>query len=403
MTTFPVGAIDKLSTSFSGFAARLLTIIKACLRAVFSLNPDYEHRVFGLDIMRALAIIFVVLEHSLMLEKANTGFPWIRLINGVELFFVLSGFLIGGILIKIYFRQDSFGVKPLVNFWVRRWFRTLPNYYLILILNIVVVYFGIIKEDFSQVSWKFFLFLQNFSGPFYGFFWESWSLSIEEWFYLIFPLLLLITYLLLAYLKCSRKTMFLTSIIILLVVPFLLRYFKASKIDVNDFSLGVRIYKVVIYRLDSIALGILAAFIKYQSPRFWHRIRNWTFIAGIVFSYILLYMACPPNLMFTKVFRMFLQSVGCFMLLPKFDSIKKGPRIFLKVFTHISLISYSMYLLNLALIAEIITSNFSPHGPRGAWAMTVVYWFSVIVLSTLLYKYYEKPMMDFRDKIKLKF
>jgi peptidoglycan/LPS O-acetylase OafA/YrhL len=60
-----------------------------------------------------------------------------------------------------------------------------------------------------------------------------------------------------------------------------------------------------------------------------------------------------------------------------------------------------MYLLNLALIAEIITSNFSPHGPRSAWAVTGIYWVSVIVLSTLLYKYYEKPMMDLRDKVKI--
>lgn len=59
----------------------------------FQLNPKYENRIFGLDLMRAIAIIFVVMGHGLMLEKANTNFPWIRLINGVELFFVLSGFL----------------------------------------------------------------------------------------------------------------------------------------------------------------------------------------------------------------------------------------------------------------------------------------------------------------------
>jgi peptidoglycan/LPS O-acetylase OafA/YrhL len=143
----------------------------------FRLNPDYENRVFGLDLMRALAIIFVVMGHGSMLEKANTNFPWIPLIDGVELFFVLSGFLIGGILLKIFQSKDSFGLKTIGNFWVRRWFRTLPNYYLILIINIIVVYFGILKQDYSAINWKFFLFLQNFSGSFTGFFWESWSLS----------------------------------------------------------------------------------------------------------------------------------------------------------------------------------------------------------------------------------
>src|SRR6478736_463243 len=117
---------------------------------IFKLSPDYSKRVFGLDLMRALAIIFVVMGHESMLEKANTNFPWIRMLNGVELFFVLSGFLIGGILIKTFNSSDSFGIETIGDFWIRRWFRTLPNYYLVLVLNIVVVYFGIIKEDFSQ-------------------------------------------------------------------------------------------------------------------------------------------------------------------------------------------------------------------------------------------------------------
>ena len=160
------------------------------LLGLLRLNPDYNNRVFGLDLMRALAIIFVVMGHGLMLEKANTNFPWIRLINGVELFFVLSGFLIGGILIKIFQNSNSFGIREIGNFWIRRWFRTLPNYYLILILNIIVVYFGIIKEDYSQFNWKFFLFIQNFSQHFIGFFWESWSICVEEWFYLLFPIIL---------------------------------------------------------------------------------------------------------------------------------------------------------------------------------------------------------------------
>ena len=75
------------------------------LLGLLRLNPDYNNRVFGLDLMRALAIIFVVMGHGLMLEKANTNFPWIRLINGVELFFVLSGFLIGS---QMIFQQKYF-------------------------------------------------------------------------------------------------------------------------------------------------------------------------------------------------------------------------------------------------------------------------------------------------------
>lgn len=376
-----------------------MAIIKRLVE-YFRLYPDYENRVFGLDLMRAIAIIFVVHEHAVILEKANTHFPWIRLINGVELFFVLSGFLIGGILLKLFRTNDSFGIKIIGNFWIRRWFRTLPNYYLVLILNIIVVYFGIINEDFSQFSWKFFLFLHNFSGPFYGFFWESWSLSIEEWFYLLFPIILALVFFILKRFRINKKHIYLSSIFIFLLVPFLLRAHYASKIDVDLFWLETKLSKVVIYRLDSIALGLFAAFIKYWYPRIWFKSRNISFIAGIIIIYSIMYTTWLPNAYVTKVFVTFFLSIGCFLLLPKFDSIRKAPPILLKIFTHISLISYSMYLLNLALVAEVMYTNFPPHDPYTAWGSYIIYWICVVAFSTLLYKYYEKPMMDLRDKWK---
>lgn len=370
---------------------------------LFCLNPDYKNRVFGLDLMRALAIIFVVLGHGGgILDKANTGFPWIRLIDGVELFFVLSGFLIGGILIKIFHNTETLKIKTIWNFWIRRWFRTLPNYYLILLFNVLFVYYGIINEDFSQFNWKFLFFVQNFSQPFSGFFWESWSLSIEEWFYLLFPLILAFLFILTKNLKISKKHLFLTSIFILLLAPLLLRFFIASEFDVDKFWLDVKINKVVIYRLDSIALGLLASFIKYWYPTFWFKIRNIAFLFGLLLSYGILYSSWPPNDFETKVFKIVLQSVGCLLLLPKFDSMKSAPPIITKFFTHISLISYSMYLINLALVSEVILHNFPPYNSKTAWIMYSLYWGIVVIISTLLYKYYERPIMNLRDKFSTK-
>ncbi|MEZ4907056.1 MAG: acyltransferase [Saprospiraceae bacterium] len=332
-----------------------------------------------------------------MLESADTNFPWIRLIDGVELFFVLSGFLIGGILIKQFQNSDSLGVRSIGNFWIRRWFRTLPNYYLILIINIIFVYFGLIKEDFSQFNWRFFFFLQNFSQSFYGFFWESWSLSIEEWFYLLFPIILTFNYLILKGLKVSKKHIFLVSVLIFLLVPFLLRFFIASKFEVDNFWLGVKIYKVVIYRLDGIALGLLAAYIKYYNSNLWYKSRNLSFILGVIICYIILYSNWLPNDFSTKVYKTVFQSIGCFMLLPKFDSMKIAPPAITKITTHISLISYSMYLINLALVSKVIHDNFPSHDTQTAWAMYIIYWVIVITVSTIIYKYYEKPIMDIRD------
>ena len=370
--------------------------------SLFRLYPDYDKRVFGLDLMRALAIIFVVMGHGLMLKNAQTNFPWIKMIDGVELFFVLSGFLIGGIIIKIFQNTENFGIKTLWNFWIRRWFRTLPNYYLILIINIAFVYFGIINEKYSHFNWKFFFFFQNFSEYFTGFFWESWSLSVEEWFYLLFPIVLSISYVLARRIKVPQKQVFLVSLLVFMITPILLRVFIASKFNVNDFWFSVKINKVVIFKLDSISYGLLAAFIKNWYPKFWFKSRNITFILGIILSYTVLYLKWMPNEFVTKVFKFMLQSIGCFLLLPKFDSIKKAPPLIMRIFTHISLISYSMYLINLALVAEVMRDNFLPKTSYGAWASYGLYWIIVIVLSTIIYKYYEKPLMDLRDKWKRK-
>jgi peptidoglycan/LPS O-acetylase OafA/YrhL len=57
-----------------------------------------------------------------------------------------------------------------------------------------------------------------------------------------------------------------------------------------------------------------------------------------------------------------------------------------------------MYLLNLAVIAEVINANFPPNNAPAAWGLYGVYWCLVLILSTLLYKYYEKPVMDLRDR-----
>ena len=120
------------------------------------------------------------------------NFPYFRMIDGVDMFFVLSGFLIGNILLKEINKTNAFGVKGLTTFWKRRWFRTLPNYYLILAANYFIVKTGIIHEDINQFNWRFLFFLQNFNSSFYGFFWESWSLTIEECFYFFSPILLII-------------------------------------------------------------------------------------------------------------------------------------------------------------------------------------------------------------------
>jgi len=85
-------------------------------------------------------------------------------------------------------------------------------------------------------------------------------------------------------------------------------------------------------------------------------------------------------------------------LLPFLQSFKLKEGFFHKTITHISKISYSMYLINLALIAEILRDNFSPKNEIDGIVKYILYWCVVVIASTFLYRYFELPVMKLRDK-----
>lgn len=152
-----------------------------------------NNRIAGLDLLRSGAIILVLIAHSgslySMKQIDNFSFPFFNFAGylGVELFFVLSGFLIGGLLMKSYEKHQGFRWTDFVTFCLRRWLKTLPNYFVVLLLGICVYWFdrGILYPDVM----RYLTFTQNLlSAPMDNVFAITWSLAVEEWFYLLFPL-----------------------------------------------------------------------------------------------------------------------------------------------------------------------------------------------------------------------
>jgi peptidoglycan/LPS O-acetylase OafA/YrhL len=140
-------------------------------------------RRYELDVLRCAAILMVLIYHGVQMSPIES--PLVRQMAsfgqyGVDLFFVLSGWLIGG----LYWRERLvFGDVNLMRFWVRRWIRTIPPYLVALCLSFGAV-FAARREPFDP---GYLLFIQNYYERI-PFFLVSWSLCVEEHFYLLAPI-----------------------------------------------------------------------------------------------------------------------------------------------------------------------------------------------------------------------
>lgn len=355
-------------------------------------------RIYGLDILRAFAILFVLFGHGNTLIKAYVPPKVLNLpiLDGVSIFFVLSGFLIGGILLKIINRKEKLGISDLFHFWIRRWFRTIPNYMLFLVLLIVLN-----KKNILSIG-HYFLFLQNLSVPHPTFFAEAWSLAVEEWFYLLIPIML---FFLPALFKLRKEKAILIIIIATIVSITVFRIIKSYYLEVDSYKTwDMHFRKVVITRIDSIMFGVLGAYLSIYHQKLWNTRRKTSFWIGIslILIHKLTFELQVPVGLYLNVFSFSLMSLGTLMLLPYLSNLKEGKGLAHRFFTHVSLISYSMYLINYSLLIRIVipwlSSLFNdPSSSSIGWMMYLAYHLLAFTGSYLIYKYYEIPFMNLRD------
>lgn len=371
---------------------------------VFKLDIDTK-RIYGLDILRTAAILSVLLYHSIMLVPESIGqvFNYIY-IDGVCMFFVLSGFLIGTILLKTA-EKDGFQFRQLLDFWIRRWARTLPNYFLFLISLTLLAKIYVPGFPLRVVP-QYLVFSQNLLQNPPGFFLESWSLSIEEWFYISVPLLLLV---LLKISNFSIKYAVLFISITIIIFSIILRY-----VFLHNFVASYNGEKnlAVIARLDNIMYGVTGAYICFYNKRLWLKNKNIFFFIGCIIVITMKILSMQTLFANDQAFLLMyfypLLCVGILFLLPFLSEYKiKNHNGFTKCITIISLISYSLYLINYSLIRKLIMENifkefFEGNTIEMIFVKNIFFWSSSILCSILIYKYFEVPTMKIRDKIKFK-
>jgi len=231
-----------------------------------TISDRRSDRIHGLDTLRALAVTLVVLHHyTLFVSNDDHSFGWIGRIGwtGVDLFFALSGYLIGNQIFKALRSDAGLSLK---NFYARRLLRTLPNFWAVLALYFL---WPAWREHADLLPlWRYLSFTQNLGLPPGTGFSHSWSLAIEEQFYLLLPALAMIG----AALRPRIATAWAAIALVVLGGMLLRADLWSAHVDGNQY--GTYFYYKLIYysslcRLDELMAGVALALLKNRHPGAW--------------------------------------------------------------------------------------------------------------------------------------
>ena len=360
----------------------------------FSIDVDSK-RVFGLDFLRAFAIICVMYGHCGILLN-GTSFDWFACIpmpHGVDIFFKMSGFLIGNSFLSYLKKNNSLGGQKIRSFYARTALRILPNYYFMLLVNYILVRCLVITGDLNVLPiWRFATFTQNIVTPFWGFYWESWSLPVQWWFYIFFPLFLLVF----GYFAEPKR--FIPWICVIFVV-FSIRYrFVVADNVVNGFTWDIWIRKTMASRVENIYIGVLAVWVMHYYREKWERYAVACFVLGIILYVVSCMIPHDVKSFWYNIVYLTLSAVAIVLWMPLFTKWKSSKTRLGGFISRVSILSYAMFLTNLCVVQIMMHSFSDLVESHRIWAY-LIFWPVVLAVSYVLHIFVEKPFMKIREKI----
>ncbi len=360
-------------------------------------------RNFGLDMLRSIAILLVVISHARHIFHNDE--LW-RLIfcgyYGVELFFVLSGFLIGRILLRTLEKVSDGAtihqkLSSLRYFWIRRWFRTLPLYWLRLCFD-HLRYCGLgLLDGIQQLYLAFFylLFLQSYQPFGVMVFPEAWSLSVEEYFYLLIPIALVI---MLSIQKSTAK-----NIIFMILAVLLARILYVAFTGADNLNWDWDVRRNTFLRLDSLGIGVLLAYIYlYKEKWFHHAHQKMALLLGTAFIAVIAFLYFGDKSFvegfFAKTIMFDLVSIAMGLILCYAYHITTSNHVIHWTFTTISKISYAVYLIHFPIFMAVADYTEEVPSLFSKCLLALAACAISFVLSYVVHKYYEYPMMCLRER-----
>ncbi|MFC4526844.1 acyltransferase [Dyella halodurans] len=361
------------------------------------------NRLPGLDLLRAIAIVWVMIFHSYIVGGWGhfggvESYGWI----GVDLFFVLSGYLIGSQLLQPMAANQA---PSLVDFYVRRAFRILPAY-----LVVVALYFAlpIVREAPGiQPLWQFLTFTVNLliDAQHNLAFSHVWSLCVEEHFYLLFPLL--------AWWLARRPSAprFIAVCVAVMGIGMFMRGYVwlhelAPAGAAGDGAEAQRHFLEGIYypswsRLDGLLAGVVLATIKAYRKPLWARLQaraNAMLLIGLAVTAVAIWLFRDRTGFIATVLGYPLLACGLgFIVLAGSSAQGLLGRLRIPGAGWLALASYSLYLTHKA-VFHLVRVALGQHLDGHAFAVFLIYAVTVLLVGALLHYVVERPFLRWRDR-----
>lgn len=365
------------------------------------MNPKLTQKFYGLDNLRAFAIIFVFLFHYFIISGGEPNwlpdvarFGW----TGVDLFFVLSGFLISSQLFQEIKTENHISLK---NFFLKRVFRILPAYLFTVGLYFCFPFFR--ERESLPPLWKFLTFTQNIGldAENGGTFSHCWSLCVEEHFYLFLPLILMFI--------VSQKWMKRSYLVLILLFVFgiAIRIYCYNNFylpHIADDNSWMYWYKYIYYttysRLDGLLAGVLIAGLYHFYPKIWAKISPYGNLI-LLFGLMILtaaYFLCEDQKTFNAtVFGFPLVALGYGFLV--LGAICPSSILFKwnsKILTKIAVLSYAIYLTHKGVIH--MTHQLLEKFEIDSNIMLVICIITCLGFAQIVHFIIEKPFMKLRKR-----